>query len=75
MSKSFKRLAAQPKSASLRPYVMRHNCTSHALPAGQPVTNVAAHLGHADAATTLKFYGFAIPKREGGTGLLDELLW
>lgn len=29
---------------------------------------------HADASTTLKFYGFAIPKREVGTGLSDELL-
>jgi hypothetical protein len=40
----------------------------------RPVTDVAAHLGHADASTTLKFYGFAIPKREAGAGLLDGLL-
>jgi integrase len=74
VSKAFKRLAKRLGFIGLRLYDMRHNCASHMLAAGRPVTEVAAHLGHADAATTLKFYGFAIPKKEPGPGLLDGLL-
>ena len=74
VSKAFARLARKLKFTGLRLYDMRHNCASHMLAAGRPVTDVAAHLGHADASTTLRFYGFAIPKREAGAGLLDDLI-
>jgi integrase len=74
VSKAFKRLAKSLNFTGLRLYDMRHNCASHMLAAGRPVTDVAAHLGHTDPSTTLKFYSFAIPERKPGAGLLDGLL-
>lgn len=74
VSKAFKQFAKGLGFDGLRLYDMRHNCASHMLANGRPVTEVSAHLGHADPSTTLRFYGFAIPRTEPGAGLLDDIL-
>jgi integrase len=58
----------------LRLHDLRHNCASHMLAAGRPVTAVAAHLGHATPAITMAVYAHHIPSADAGAGLLDELL-
>ena len=71
---AIKTLAKRLGFVGLRLYDMRHNCASHMLAAGRPITEVAAQLGHSDASTTLRHYGFAVPKTEPGAGLLDDIL-
>jgi integrase len=52
----------------------RHSCASHMLSRGIPVPDVARHLGHSSPSVTMTVYAHAIPKREGGLGLLDQLM-
>ena len=46
---------------SLRFHDLRHISASLALAGGMPVPDVSEMLGHADAATTLRVYAYAIP--------------
>jgi integrase len=73
-TKAFTRRALALGFAGLRLHDLRHNCASHMLAAGRPVTAVAAHLGHATPAITLAVYAHHIPTNDAGTGLLDGLL-
>jgi integrase len=40
-----------------RPYDLRHTCATLLIYEGRPVTEVAAHMGHADAGFTARVYG------------------
>lgn len=52
-------------------HVCRHTFASTLLANGVPLPDVSAYLGHADSATTLKYYAHAIP-RVAGSG---EITW
>jgi integrase len=74
-TKAFVRRARALGFAGLRLHDLRHNCASHMLAAGRPVTAVAAHLGHATPAVTMAVYAHHIPAtNDAGAGLLDSLL-
>jgi integrase len=72
-TKAFVRRARALGFAGLRLHDLRHNCASHMLAAGRPVTAVAAHLGHATPAITMAVYAHHIPANDAGAGLLDGL--
>jgi integrase len=40
-----------------RPYDLRHTCATLLIYEGRPVTEVAAHMGHADPGFTARVYG------------------
>jgi integrase len=40
-----------------RPYDLRHTCATLLIYGGRPVTEVAAHMGHADPGFTVRVYG------------------
>ena len=74
VTKAFARIAGKSGFPGLRLHDMRHNCASHMLANGRPVPSVSAHLGHANSAITMAVYAHAIPKKEAGLGLLDEMM-
>ena len=73
VSNAFKRLVERAGFDGFRLHDMRHSCASHMLGIGRPVPDVAKHLGHASPQVTMSVYAHAIPKAEGGLGLLDEI--
>jgi integrase len=74
VTKAFSRIAKKAGFPGLRLHDMRHNCASHMLAAGCSVPAVAAHLGHSTPAITMAVYARAIPQKEPGAGMLDELM-
>jgi len=61
--KAFKRALKRAKLPAFRLYDLRHTFASLLLAAGAPITYVSAQLGHANPATTLRYYARWIPSR------------
>ena len=61
--KAFKRALKRAKLPAYRLYDLRHTFASLLLAAGAPITYVSAQLGHANPATTLRYYARWIPSR------------
>jgi integrase len=61
--KAFKRALKRAKLPAFRLYDLRHTYASLLLAAGAPITYVSAQLGHANPATTLRYYARWIPSR------------
>lgn len=61
VGKAFRTALRKAKLAHFRLYDLRHTYACLRLAAGAPVTYVAAQLGHATPATTLRFYARWIP--------------
>ncbi len=61
--KAFKRAVTRAKLPAFRLYDLRHTFASLLLAAGAPITYVSAQLGHANPATTLRYYARWIPSR------------
>jgi integrase len=59
--KAFKRALKAAKLPAFRLYDLRHTFASLLLAAGAPITYVSAQLGHANPATTLRYYARWIP--------------
>ena len=74
VSKSFRRIARRAGFEGFRFHDLRHCCASHMLAAGRSVPEVSRHLGHSTPAVTMSIYAHAIPRADGGAGLLDELM-
>ena len=73
VTKAFSRGAAKLGFRGLRFHDLRHNCASHMLKAGRPIPDVARHMGHSSLDMVTRVYGHAIPSKDVGLGLLDEL--
>ena len=63
LSKDWKALLAGAGLSHVRLHDARHTCASRLLVAGVDPATVAAWLGHANAATTLRVYAHTNPKR------------
>jgi integrase len=74
VTKAFGRAVRKFGFHGLRFHDLRHNCASHMLKAGRTVPDVAQHLGHSTPAITMQVYAHAIPRKETGAGLLDDLM-
>jgi integrase len=74
VTQQFGRVATKLGFAGLRFHDLRHNCASHLLNAGRPVSDVARQLGHATPAVTMAVYADAIPEKNDAAGLFDGLL-
>jgi len=61
--KAFKRALKSAKLPAFRLYDLRHTFASLLLAAGAPITYVSAQLGHANPATTLRYYARWIRSR------------
>jgi hypothetical protein len=61
--KVFKRALTTARLPAFRLYDLRHTYASLLLAAGAPITYVSAQLGHANPATTLRFYARWIPSK------------
>jgi integrase len=72
--KIFKRALKTARLPEFRLYDLRHTYASLLLAAGAPITYVSAQLGHANAATTLRYYAKWIPsKGRRWADLLDRV--
>jgi integrase len=72
--KAFKRVLGRAKLPGFRVYDLRHTYASLLLAEGAPITYVSAQLGHANPATTLRYYAKWIPsKGRRWADLLDRL--
>jgi len=58
-----RRWLARAKVPAFRLYDLRHTFASLLLAAGAPITYVSAQLGHANPATTLRYYARWVPSR------------
>ena len=61
VAKVFRRGLKRAKLPGFRLYDLRHTYASLLLAAGAPITYVANQLGHANPATTLRWYGRWVP--------------
>lgn len=70
---AFKRARKQAGIGHRRPYDLRHTYASLLLDRNAPLPYVADQLGHANPATTLRYYAHCMPKqRQRWVDLLDE---
>jgi integrase len=64
--KLFRRTLKRAKLPAFRLYDLRHTFASLLLASLAPITYVSAQLGHANPATTLRYYARWIPNTGGG---------
>src|SRR5439155_16184748 len=60
---AFRKIVKRVKLTAHRVYDCRHTYASLLLASGAPLTYVSAQLGHASAATTLRYYAKWIPSK------------
>jgi integrase len=70
-ARRFRAILARAGLPRFRLYDLRHTFATHLLGAGEPITYVAAQLGHAKPTTTLAFYAHWIPR--GDRAIIDRL--
>ena len=61
MQRTWKHILQEAQKEHKKIHVLRHTHASHLLSHGEPITEVAKRLGHADPSYTLKLYGHFIP--------------
>ena len=74
LGRLWERVRRRAKAAGIRPLKLhstRHTFATHALRAGKSIRWVAAQLGHADPALTLRVYAHALREEESDLGFAD----
>lgn len=61
MQRTWEHILKEAKKPHKKFHILRHTHASHLLSHGEPITEVAKRLGHADPSYTLKLYGHFIP--------------